>query len=82
MLAYLAILGAALAGYTGVAPWVIAAAAIALASISYAEHAPLYDRGRELGLLRLLNFTMLRSFVNGLAACSIAYASGIVLRLI
>lgn len=82
MLAYLAILGAAIAGFAGVQPWAIAAAAIALASISYADHGHLYERGRDLGLTRVVNGVMLRSLANALIASTIAYAGGWLLRLV
>ena len=72
MLGYLAILGAAGSGFAGVPAYAIAAAAVALASISYAEHGELYERGRELGLGRVLNVVLLRSLLNALLAnCSI-----------
>jgi hypothetical protein len=80
MLAYLAIFATSIAGYAGAPPYVIAAAGIALASISYAEHAPLYERGRELGLYRLLNGVLLRSFLNGLMAGGLAYGVGVGLQ--
>lgn len=80
MLAYLAILGATVSGYAGVKPWVIAAVAIALASISYVQHAHLYERGRELGLVSLLDSTLLRSLGNALAVASFCYAFGWVWR--
>ncbi|MFT7573896.1 MAG: hypothetical protein ACI9XZ_000258 [Alphaproteobacteria bacterium] len=50
MLEFLAIFGAAIGGFAGMPPWVIAASAIALASLSYAENYKLYRRGQELGL--------------------------------
>ena len=80
MLAYLAILGAALAGYAGGPVYAIAAAAIALASISYAQYEDLYERGRELGLTRILNRVVLRSLLNGLLAAGVAYSGGWALK--
>ncbi len=82
MLAYLAILGAALAGLAGVAPWAIAASAIALMSISYAEHHRLYQRGQELGLTDMLEWTLLRSAFHALVAAGGAYLGGWLLRLL
>ena len=82
MLAYLAIVGASLAGYAGLPPWTIAAAVIALASISYAEHRRAYERGRDLGLFEIVDAVMLRSVFNAVMASGIAYAFGYVLRLI
>ena len=60
MRGFLAIFGAAIGGYTGMPPWVIAASAIALASLSAAKHYRLYRRGQELGLSDVLDRTMLK----------------------
>ena len=76
MLGYLAIFSCALSGYAGAPPWAIAAAAIALAAVSYSENADLYERGRELGLARIINGTLLRSLLNGLVAATVAFAGG------
>ena len=64
-LGYLAIFGASLAGYAGLGPWIIAVAAIALASLSRAEHGLTYERGRELGLYGIIDSVMVRSVCNG-----------------
>lgn len=82
MLGFLAILGAGLAGLGGAPIWTIAVAAIALTSISYAEHYQLYKRGQELGLIDLINEVALRSFFNGLLAACFAYSGGFLLRLL
>lgn len=82
LIAYLAILGAALSGYAGLQPWAIAAAAIALASLSYAEHHRLYERAEELGLGSLVDGVLLRSFGNALVATGGAYVLGLVLRVV
>lgn len=80
--AYLAILGATLSGYAGVQPWAIAAAAIALASLSYAEYGRLYRRGQEVGLSEVVDSVILRSFLNALIAAGGAYGLGWLLRII
>lgn len=54
MLGFLAIFAAALAGFGGLGVWAVGASAIALASLSYAEHYQLYRRGQELGLTEAL----------------------------
>ena len=82
MLGFLAIFGAAVGGYAGMPPWVIAASAIALASLSYAEHYRLYRRGQELGLTDILESTMLRSVFNALVAAGGAYGVGWLFRLV
>lgn len=82
LIAYLAILGAALSGYAGLQPWAIAAAAIALASLSYAEHHRLYRRANEMGFSSLVDGVIVRSFVNALIATGGAYGMGIILRII
>jgi hypothetical protein len=50
MLGFVTIFAAALAGLAGLGAWAVGASAIALASLSYAEHYQLYRRGQELGL--------------------------------
>ena len=82
MIAYLAIFCVALAGYAGVSPWVIGAAALALASVSYAEHWRTYERGREIGLYRIVDSVMLRSVLNATIASAAAYGFGWVVRVI
>lgn len=81
MLAYVAILSAAVAGYAGLPPWTIAAAAIALSSLSYAQHYRLYKRGQEMGLSSVIDSTLVRSIVNATLATGGAYFGGWVLRL-
>ncbi len=82
LIAYIAILGSALAGYAGLPLWAIAAGAIALASLSYAEHHRLYDRANEMGFSSLVDGVLLRSFANALVAAGGAYGLGVVLRVI
>jgi hypothetical protein len=82
MLGFVVVLAAALSGFGGVGLWAVAACAIALASLSYAEHYQLYRRGQELGLTEILRSTTLRSFGNALVAAGGAYAGGLLLRLI
>lgn len=82
MLSFLAVLAAAISGFSGIGIWTIAACAIALASLSYSEHYQLYRRGQELGLTEALRSTVLRSFFNALVASGGAYAAGILLRLL
>lgn len=82
MLAFLTILAATLAGYAGVAPWAIAAAAIGLASISYTQNQKLYERGNELGLSQIVESTLLRSLLNAFIASGAGYGLGLVVRLL
>jgi hypothetical protein len=82
MLGFLAIFAAALSGFGGVGIWAVAACAIALASLSYAEHYQLYRRGQELGLTEVLRGTVVRSFSNALMASGGAYLGGVLLRMI
>lgn len=76
MLGFLAIFGVAMAAYSGLPPWVIAASAMALAALSYAEQNRAYRRGQELGLTDVLEVTVLRSMTNAVVAAGIAYAGG------
>jgi len=82
MLGFLAIFAAALAGFSGVGVWAVAASAIALASSSYAEHYSLYRRGQELGQFSALRSTALRSLGNALIAAGGAYACGYLMRML
>jgi len=82
MFGFLAIFAAALSGFGGIGVWAVAACAIALASLSYAEHFALYRRGQELGHFDALRSTALRSFGNALIAAGGAYACGYLLRLL
>jgi hypothetical protein len=82
LLGYLAIFGSSLAGYAGLGPWIIAVAAIALASVSRAQYANLYERGRDLGLTAIIDSVMFRSLGNALVAAGVAYGGGWALRLI
>lgn len=82
MIAYTAIFAAALSGYAGVGLWAVALTAVALVSISQAEHAGLYRRGKALGLTDATNATMLQSAMNALLASGGAYGVGLVLRLV
>lgn len=82
MLAYLAILGAALAGLAGGPVWTIAVSAIALMSLSYAEHYHIYRRGQEMGVTDVLEATVLRSAFNAIVASGSAYGGGWLLRLV
>lgn len=80
LLGYLAVFGSSLGGYAGLGPWVIAVAAIALASISYGEHARTYERGREFGIYEIVDSTTVRSVCNAVIASAAAYAFGWLMR--
>ena len=82
LLSYLAILSAAIAGFAGLPPWTIAAAAIALSSLSYAEHVRLYKRSQDLGFAWAADRTLVRSILNAVVAATVAYGGGWVLRLV
>lgn len=80
LLAYLAIVGTALAGLAGLAPWTIGAGAVALAAVSQSIYGDLYRRGREDGLATLVDGVMLRSLGNAILASAAAYGLGWMLR--
>ena len=82
LLGYLAVFCSSLGGYSGIGPWVIAIAAIALAAVSRTQYSDHYERGRDLGPLRVIDATMLRSFGNALVASGIAYGGGWALKTI
>lgn len=80
MLAYLALLGCALAGYAGSPPYLVAACTIALASLSYAEHGSLYRRGRDRGHARAVDAITLKSLFNAFVASAVSFGGGWILR--
>jgi len=82
MIAYMVIFAAGMSGYSGLGLWTIAASAVALASVSQAEYAELYRRGRELGLTETIQSTMIASFANALMAATASYALGWLMCLI
>jgi hypothetical protein len=82
MLAYLTIFVCSLAGLFGAPVWTISLATIGLASISYARHFQLYERGSTLGWARLVDLTVFSSLFNALATCSVAYAAGVLFRVL
>lgn len=82
MLAFLTILAATLAGYAGVEPWAIAAAAMGLASISYTQNQKLYERGNALGFSQIVESTLLRSLLNAFVASGAGYGLGLMVRLL
>ena len=76
---YFAIFGASIAGYAGIGPWAIAAAAIALAALSYGQHDDLYEQARSIES-RVVDLVLLRSLANAVAAAGLAYGFGWLLR--
>ena len=82
MLMYLTILAASLCGYTAMPPWTVAAATVALVSLTMSEHYSLYKRGTALRLFRQVDETFLRSAFNALCAAGAAYLCGVAVRYI
>jgi hypothetical protein len=82
MLAYLTILAAAVAGFAGAPPWVIAIPAIALSSMSFLKFADLYERARHARLFSVVDFVVVQSIFNAVIATSSAYGFGWLLRVL
>lgn len=82
MIGFLLIFGASLAAYAGLGVWVVGAATIGLASLSYAERHGLYQRASEVGATAMADRTMLGSVLNAFVATGAAYAFGYLMRLI
>ncbi len=82
MLGFLSIFAGALAGFAGVGPWSVGAAAIALASISHTQHQRLYERGQQSGSGQFVQSTVLRSFANALMAAGAAYGLGTLINIL
>ena len=81
VLGFTSIFAASLAGFASVGVWAVAACAVALAALSYAEYYQLYRRGEELGFSEIVYGTALRSFGNALIVTGAAYGVGWTLRL-
>lgn len=82
MLAYLTIFAASVSGFAGAPLWVVGLATIALASLSFAEHYALYQRGTGLGFFDLVDTTLIGSLLNALTASGLAFAAGAALRFV
>jgi hypothetical protein len=80
LLAYLTILAVLLSGFVGAKPWVVAAAAIALSSLSAYENRELYDRARRSGLFERIDVAVLGSIWNAVLASGAAYGIGWLFR--
>lgn len=80
MLAFLAIFGAGVCGYALVPLYGWLAAAMALASVSWARHYVLIRRGLEAGLDHAVGDALLRSSLNALVATGGCYWIGVALR--
>jgi hypothetical protein len=77
----MAIFGAAVSGYASVGAWVAIVAALALASLSQAEHNRLYQHTADLGFGGLGFSFALKSMMNALVASGSAYFGGVLLNL-
>jgi hypothetical protein len=80
MLALLAVLLVAFCGLGAAPMWSVPLAALALATISYARHYPLFRRAADLGLQGEIDQTLGGSLLNGLIASAAAYGCGAALR--
>ena len=80
MLGLLSLLAVALCGLAAAPIWSVPAAALALASISYARHHALFRRAADLSLQDAVDYTLVRSLANALVASAAAYGSGAGLR--
>jgi hypothetical protein len=82
MLGYVIILASALSGLAGAPAWTVLVAAIALNSISYARHMPLFRRAAALDMQGSIDQTLVASLFNGFVAAAAAYGCGVALRLL
>ena len=82
MLSYCTILVAAVCGLVGAPLWSVVVAAIALSSISYTRHTPLFRRAGELGMQDAIDQTLVSSLTNSLLASAAAYGCGVALRVL
>jgi hypothetical protein len=82
MLGYFTILVSALCGLAGAPAWSVLVAAIALSSISYARHMPLFRRAGDLGMQDAIDQTLVASLLNALLAAGAAYGCGVAFRVL
>jgi hypothetical protein len=82
VLGYFTILVAAVCGLAGAPAWTVIVAAIALSSISYARHTPLFRRASALGMQDAIDQTLVASLFNGLLAAAVAIGFGSLLRVL
>jgi len=80
VLAFFSILVVAFCGLAAAPVWSIPLAAIALASISYAQRYALFRRAHDAGLQAEIDRTLVASLFNGLVASMVAYGCGAALR--
>jgi hypothetical protein len=80
MLAYVTILCVSIAGLALAPFWVVLLGTIALASLSYAEHYLIYQRGAGLGFGALVDTTLFASALNAFLTTAAAYGIGALLR--
>jgi hypothetical protein len=80
MLGFLTLMAVALCGYVHGPVWVVAPGALALASLSYARHIRVYERGQELGQIALLNSALTKGLALSAGAAAISYSAGLLLR--
>ena len=80
VLAFTSIVVVAFCGLAAAPMWSVPIAALALATISYSRHQPLFRRAADLGLQDHIDQTLLRSLVNALVASTAAYGCGAALR--
>jgi hypothetical protein len=80
LLPFLLILLTAFCGLVAAPVWCVPLAAIALASVSYARHHLLFRRADDVGLQDEIDRTLVGSLIHGLAASTVAYGCGAVLR--
>ncbi len=76
MVGYLAIFAASLGGLGGFPAWIIAASALCLVLVSYAQNETLYQRANAAGRSGLVNLAILRISAEAGLACGAAYVCG------
>jgi hypothetical protein len=80
MVGLMSILTVAVCGLLSAPAWSVPVAALALASVSYARHHPLFRRAADLDMQDAIDQTLVASVLNGLVASGMAYGCGAALR--
>lgn len=82
MVGFIIIFSCAISGLVGLSAYLVPIASLALASVSAWEHRRLYRRARAIGATAVADETLVGSVINGLIAAGVAYAGGMIARLL
>ena len=82
LLPLIAIFACGFSGLLGLPAWIVALAAVGLATVSYVRHLPLFRRAGDIGMQGAIDQTLVASLINGLLAAGAAYGCGVAFRVL